>query len=741
MSTKPYYRFHFKDTYLNNGYYYINQNDLVALLPTANSTTALPDPDGWADIEVGIARNKKYTGVQRQYIVNLQFVKEAARILRNLFYAGGIYAKCDLYVEELNHTTQQYQPFFTGKIDFTTLVDSMHFVQVDILQNGVIDKIITNEDVEYDIPITGSDVVNVKVPSFYVRGEVRYLTGWPIPAQGSSTSAFTIDAFNYRIYANYVSKEIIQLAASSSTEPISLTSPADNDNIVGQRFLAASGGTTTYPFNHEKNFLLQANVDLKNVLVRSQIGFYIDNQSGADRVYRGRLWLMDSSGTYDASYIYQVESPNIPDGTSLSFPLIFEPPAFDIPSGKKLIMQFGFDGPSGANDHQVAWERDNLIKITFEHRTNDFTATGIRYHRMLQLLLDKMTDNKGALSSDILTNPNYSYSAGFDTRPYNWIVLSGDSIRGLSTSPYAYPTVKTSWKDAYHDMDSKLDIGMYVDGSTVYIKPKKELYNKNSQIFDMGEVTDVDIQPANDYIFKGVKVGYKDQEYDQLNGRDEYNAGQLYLITNETSGEDMDLLSNYIHAPYAIFNTWVNYQLAQKTNSKSDNQVFVIEVQQSAVLGSYPALHLSGTVTGITDTVNTYNLGLTPHHNLLRNGGRIASSVYRNTSSTLKFQKSDRNASLITNFGNGICNESNSPLIGSIGAPYYQPMTFIVKKTVPVNLLSLISANPHGYISFNWRGQTWKMFPTDTKVVPARPKQATVKGIATPDIDLRNLEL
>lgn len=214
---------------------------------------------------------------------------------------------------------------------------------------------------------------------------------------------------------------------------------------------------------------------------------------------------MDSSGNYDAAYIYQVESATIPNGTNASFALVFNPPAFNIPAGKKLVMQFGFDASAGANDHQVAWERDNQINITFEHRVNAFKAKGIRYHRLVQRLLDKMTGNTATLSSNVLKNPSYSYAEGFDTRPYNWIVLSGDSIRGLDTNPNSYPGIKTRWKDMFQDMDAKLDIGMYIDGNTVHIKPKRELFDKSAMIFDLGDVTDVDIEPAKDYIYKGVR--------------------------------------------------------------------------------------------------------------------------------------------------------------------------------------------------------------------------------------------
>lgn len=203
----------------------------------------------------------------------------------------------------------------------------------------------------------------------------------------------------------------------------------------------------------------------------------------------------------------------------------------------------------------------------------------------------------------------------------------------------------------------------------------------------------------------------------------------------------MNIVSNYIHAPFAIFNTWVNYQISPHTNSKSDNEVFVIEVGNIAVDGAYPTLHLPGTVTGINDTVNTYNLGLTPHHNLLRNGGRISSGTYGSFISQLTFQKADRNATLTTDFGNGMCREFDSPAIGQLKPPYYRPFLFVVKKSLPVNLLALIQQNPHGYISFNWRGQSWQLFPTDAKVIPARPKQATIKGLATPNINLKDLGL
>lgn len=530
------------------------------------------------------------------------------------------------------------------------------------------------------------------------------------------------------------------MADTPNSEPISFPDPEKNDFVSGQNYqgMNLGSGLPSTPLT----YLFNANVPLRNVVVNATIDYFIWNTSGTGNpgIYYAHLAILNAAGTA-LTDIQVLSSASVPDSTSSSAAVTgtfeFNPAAFTMATGEKLILYFVF---SVSGSHHYAVQKDMPVTVEFEHKTTAFNVQGIRYHRWLQLMLDKMTNNTAVLNAPMFTDPAYSRVAGVDTRPYNWIVLCGDSIRGTTTSPFTHAVLKAKWTDVFQDATAKMDVGMSVIGNTVNIAPRKEFYNTSSLIFDMGEVTDVDIMPATDYVTQTIAVGYKDQEYDQLNGRYEYNAGQTYLMQTINKGAVLDLVSPFSHSQFAIYNQWINYIIDKGKNSKTDNEIFIIEIGDSATGGYYAPIAQSGTVTGVLEIATAYNMGLTPHHNLIRNGGRIRSGTYRQDNGVVKFQKADRNAAITTNFGNGYYNvEYADVYIANLKAAYFQPMIFAVEKTVPVNLTALVAANPNGYISFKWRGRTWKLFPDEVATTPARPKKGTVKGLAAPDQDLRNL--
>ncbi len=47
-------------------------------------------PDGWYDLSIKNIRNLKYWGIDRTVSIPLQYVKDAAKILKHIFYTLGI---------------------------------------------------------------------------------------------------------------------------------------------------------------------------------------------------------------------------------------------------------------------------------------------------------------------------------------------------------------------------------------------------------------------------------------------------------------------------------------------------------------------------------------------------------------------------------------------------------------------------------------------------------------------------
>lgn len=93
-------------------------------------------PDGFDESMITFERSEKYFGVFKSWTMPLQFVKEAAALLRNEFYTYGMASDVELEVQKLSKTTDDYSIIYKGQLDFATWKDTSHYVEVSFKDYG-----------------------------------------------------------------------------------------------------------------------------------------------------------------------------------------------------------------------------------------------------------------------------------------------------------------------------------------------------------------------------------------------------------------------------------------------------------------------------------------------------------------------------------------------------------------------------------------------------------------------------
>jgi len=111
------------------------------------------EPLNWDEIKFKILRDKKYFGLQRK--VSLDKVKlfgNAITVIENGIADLGLKAQFSFYIEALNTSTLQYEPFQTAiikvdsiKRDFT--MQNGDILEVDLIDNNFYDKIANRESI------------------------------------------------------------------------------------------------------------------------------------------------------------------------------------------------------------------------------------------------------------------------------------------------------------------------------------------------------------------------------------------------------------------------------------------------------------------------------------------------------------------------------------------------------------------------------------------------------------------
>jgi hypothetical protein len=155
----------------------------------------------------------------------------------------------------------------------------------------------------------------------------------------------------------------------------------------------------------------------------------------------------------------------------------------------------------------------------------------------MQQLVQKMTDNRFTLDSNYFRDKK------------DLVVTCGDALRNTdktsANTPIKNYIISASFSDAFQSGSSIYDLGIKVIDDVIWIEPKTDLYNDDTQIFDLGEINELKISTAEEYLINTVNVGYPDQRYDQRNGKFEFNSTQQYLLPVTAVNKALDLTSKF----------------------------------------------------------------------------------------------------------------------------------------------------------------------------------------------------
>lgn len=215
-----------------------------------------------------------------------------------------------------------------------------------------------------------------------------------------------------------------------------------------------------------------------------------------------------------------------------------------------------------------------------------FTATifgGVFCLQPLQLLkqlVSKMTDGKYTADSHHFTVHN------------NILTTCGDAIRKTDRSIVPNYHMATSFQDFFTSYSAIYDLGIKIVDNVLWVEPKKDLYKDDVEIFDLGEVDELEVDVATDKIISNIKCGYPDQDYDERSGKYEFNSTQEYKLPIRSVNKDLDITSKYRGDGFGIEFIRLNLNSKDTTDNSGDKQVFFVNADTSAVntIASFEAL-------------------------------------------------------------------------------------------------------------------------------------------------------
>lgn len=690
----------------NTGKSYRKENGLVVAKTTPKPLSYTPT--GWEDISLVWERNLVKWGITRNYSLPMGFVLDGADILRYIFYNNNfdkqvylLIQQQDLVISPTNYYFW-YKFFYRGELDLTTTTDEENKVQVNIMEGGLSKELKANENTTYEIPV---DELVVKMDGVVLKQGASFLllNGLldsdlnPHIPELSLLNAETVQSIGAKSTARTVAFN--ETAMFDSKEFFLFTSTETELTITWNFGITlALIGVGALPDPHYL-FQLRAFDSDGNLVVDENL---INYTADPLLFYAHHTFSGTATYTIPANSEVYLRSTNTIQGDFTSF-------TYD---------------DTGTVD----------IMYTYLHRTTYIKANKplTTYKR----LIEKITGSQYNGVSDLLS-----------TKP-NLATTSGDAIRGFENS-----VIKSSMNDFFTSFNAVLNAGMGVENDQIRFEEKAHFFD-DTTVIALGQVKNFKCKVANDFLYNTVKIGYPNQDYEDVNGREEFNTTQIRTSPLKRVQKELDLVSKYRADMYGIELTRINLDGKTTTDDSADNDTFILNIDfdNPQVLAEDTDGFPAGTtyynlkretydsITGILSPSTSFNIEeLTPKRLLKTHANFLNSIFYGYESEGLVFQTTDKNSELRTVKGADVFDEDGLHDIDSTPR-LFKPFIFEFEPETPEDVVEQLQYNPNKCFSFiHHNGNTYKAYNLKVGIAPNSLKEQAFQLLCHQDNDLTTL--
>lgn len=632
-------------------------------------------PDGWADLSIGWERNFDKFGLIRAFGLSLGFVGDGFRILEKIYNDKTIDEKVWLFVQkrevDLTPYVDQANPgefdfvhryYYKGEIDFSTYRKSRRRVTVNIMEGGRSKDLAANENTTYGIPLSNPETIRVKFDGIKFANRGNYATA----------DGLEISNKNYEVF----------------TVPVTI--------------LAVEGTPTGVAFTEQ---FIEPIQNISNYLSTSN-NFAIKNDSAAGPVtitFSGKIRVKCTKNTINGNFAFAVHKQNTINGiagVAFNAPFTagqtYEKPfsaTVTLNVGEKLFFvgSFGFS-PAGAVEVALEFLPDSRFSASY---ANTFRSSFVRFYKPMDLFkrfVEKLSGSAAFAVSTLLAASEICFT-------------SGDGLRGLPGAEVkeTFSNFRQFWKVV------KM-AGIGIEGENIVLEAFAHFFDETLFV-DLGEVKDLEIETAVELFFSSLKLGYLDQNYDDLNGRFEPNATQEYSGPQKRVAKKLELVSPIRGDFYGAEFTRINYDGKTTTDSDSDNDTFAVLVDLSKPFtdadGVYykPKIGTYTSITGIPDPGLGNIEEMTPHRIAAQWRPYFRGVLLGYENEVIKFESATKNKDLVTVGGPGGTFSESADLPVLNGAkPAFAPKLIKVLASSPVNLAKIMAANPRTSFKMKYLG-------------------------------------
>lgn len=578
------------------------------------SYEATDDLKNWDDFELAYKRSD-YDGVLRSFSTKFEFVNRSYNLLKEEYSKNYLSSSAGIAFYKRNNSWN-WDKVFQCALDFSSYSDDGYTISINAIDDTLAAIIKAKRNIQYEYLVS-----ELKPQSLYYDGlkfqyEAKYVSGGTTVEDDANLQYIQFHG---------------ALQAEGGTRPATVSFPVyilDNSELPKRDSPLVF---TDEPFTTDGSVQIFAealsNID---ITLKLSFSFYVtaDNAHGtayADVV----LFVKRANGDLARFGVWRHIAGNIPT-------IVSELINISLNSGDSIGMDLLLY--NSATPITMTWTtylRGFSLSVNFQSRINPVNIDVLLLTTVAEKLLESMTDSSD-YSVDI-----YNYVPGGITRSRlsSCFIMPAESARNLPNAK-----LYTSFKKFCEFMEAEFGYVLVVEGNNVTFIHRYALFD-NYVVKDLSDqINDYEYSVNSSLINTSVKVGYDKQDYDSINGRDEFRFTNEFSTGLKLTDNTLSFISPYRADAYGI-EFLVQKRGEDTTDNDSDNDVFIVGCQYATSAENGNLLldrpYSPSQLLGLISPDTMFNIEYSPRFMLEANKAYIGACT-----NMLKFTSSDGNSNV-----------------------------------------------------------------------------------------------
>lgn len=497
----------------------------------------------WDEITASFKRND-YDGIVRTFTDKFEFVKGARQLLLNEYKTNYLNANANIVISTRNNSWN-WSERFRCALNFSTMSDNGLTLSMNAVDDSVAALIKAKKGTQYEYSVAEvADGKSLMYDHLMMLNSARLIDGGELTEGNpsvsfieflSSYSSSTPAIYSFPLYIegspeiyNKNKSELVDVDLGQYTEWVD----------VPPFFTARDKMTVNMSFSFKVHGIMDDAATHSSVFIRF-------GKMTRNKQYVG----IEHWDVYNKNYMV----------TNADFN-----GSIDLESGESLVM--GIVLVSVREGDKLYIENSTGFHIDFLTRGNVEFMQVVKPSVLLNRLLKSMNGGKDGLNGVIIPSG--------EKRLDNAVLLAAESVRMIPNAK-----IYSSFSKFCQWMSAVFGYVYDINGKTITFRPRSD-YFKDNVVKEMDNFSGYQMSVNASLIYSQVNVGYEKQDYDSVNGKDEFRFTNIYDTGITMTDNKLEIKSPYRADAYGI--EFLTQKIGENTtDNESDTSLFFVCVHPS----------------------------------------------------------------------------------------------------------------------------------------------------------------